>query len=146
MWFLWKVLHSTVGLCLVWFCVVRIWIVRVLKNTPDLHSAYYGFLAFSDHLYYSGTCVVWFHIVWFCIVCTFFWILRAHYARTYCTLDFIILPATLDPPNKKVPLPLGYLMYVMTRKSCIFCIPFLLFLHCYDYYYYTVFVRTSKKF
>ena len=54
------------------FCVVRIWIVRVLKNTPDLHSAYYGFLAFSDRLYYSGTCVVRFYIVWFCIVHTFF--------------------------------------------------------------------------
>ena len=54
------------------FCVVRIWIVRVLKNTPDLHSAYYGFLAFSDRLYYSGTCVVRFYIVWFCIVRTFF--------------------------------------------------------------------------
>ena len=65
------------------FCVVRIWIVQVLKNTPDLHSAYYGFLAFSDHLYYSGTCVVRFYIVWFCIVHTFFLILRAHYARTY---------------------------------------------------------------
>ena len=47
-----------VGPCLVRFRVVQIWIVRVLKNTPDLHSAYYGFLAFSDHLYYSGTCVV----------------------------------------------------------------------------------------
>ena len=52
---------NTVGPCLVRFCVVRIWIVRVLKNTPDLHSAYYGFLAFSDHLYYSGTCVVRFY-------------------------------------------------------------------------------------
>ena len=58
--------------CLVRFCVVRIWIVRVLKYTPDLHTAYYGFLAFSDHLYYSGTCVVRFYIVWFCIVRTFF--------------------------------------------------------------------------
>ena len=56
-----------------------------LKDTPDLHSAYYGFLAFSDPLYYSGTCVVRFYIVWFCIVRTFFWILRAHYARTYCS-------------------------------------------------------------
>ena len=26
------------------FCVVQIWIVRVLKNTPDLHSAYFGYL------------------------------------------------------------------------------------------------------
>ena len=43
----------TVGPCLVRFCVVRIWIVRILKNTPDLHSAYHGFLAFSDHLYYN---------------------------------------------------------------------------------------------
>ena len=76
---------NTVGPCLVRFCVVRIWIVQVLKNTPDLHSAYYGFLAFSDPLYYSGTCVVWFYIVWFCIVRTFFWILRSHYARTCCT-------------------------------------------------------------
>ena len=59
--------NSTVGPCLLW-----IWIVRVLKNTPDLHSAYYGFLAFSDRLYYSGTCVVRFYIVWFCIVHTFF--------------------------------------------------------------------------
>ena len=75
---------NTVGPCLVRFCVVWIWIVWVLKNTPDLHSAYYGFLAFSDHLYYSGTCVVRFYIVWFCIVHTFFGILRAHYARTYC--------------------------------------------------------------
>ena len=55
----------TVSPCLVRFCVVRIWIVQLFKNTPDLHSAYYGFLAFSDHLYYSGTCVVWFYIVWF---------------------------------------------------------------------------------
>ena len=47
-----KVDTCTVGPCSVRFCVVRIWIVRVLKNTPDLHSAYYGFLAFSDHLYY----------------------------------------------------------------------------------------------
>ena len=79
---------NTVGPCLVRFCVVRIWIVRVLKNTPDLHSAYYGFLAFSDPLYYSGTCVVRFYIVWFGIVHTFFWILRAHYARTYCTYKY----------------------------------------------------------
>ena len=63
---------NTVGPCLVRFCEVRIWIARVLKNTPDLHSAYYGFLAFSDRLYYSGTCVVRFYIVWFCIVRTFF--------------------------------------------------------------------------
>ena len=68
-------------------CLVRIWIVQVLKNTPDLHSVYYRFLAFSDHLYYSGTCVVRFYIVWFCIVHTFFWILRAHYARTYCNFS-----------------------------------------------------------
>ena len=47
---------------------------------------YYGFLAFSDPIYYSGTCVVRFYIVWFCIVCTFYWILRAHYARTYCII------------------------------------------------------------
>ena len=26
------------------FCVVQIWIVRVLKNTPDLHSAYFVYL------------------------------------------------------------------------------------------------------
>ena len=81
---------NTVGPCLVRFCEVRIWIARVLKNTPDLHSAYYGFLAFSDRLYYSGTCVVRFYIVWFCIVHTFFWILRAHYARTYCIIEFKI--------------------------------------------------------
>ena len=40
----------TVSPCLVRFCVVRIWIVQVLKNTPDLHSAYYGFLEYLDHL------------------------------------------------------------------------------------------------
>ena len=57
-----KLFNSTVGPCL-----LRIWIVRILKNTSDLHSVYYGFLAFSDPLYYSGTCVVW-----FCIVRTFF--------------------------------------------------------------------------
>ena len=62
----------TVGLCLVRFCVVRIWIVRVLKNTPDLHSAYYGFLAFSDRLYYSGTCVVRFYICGFAQCAHFF--------------------------------------------------------------------------
>ena len=62
------------------------------------------FFKFSDHLGYTGTCIVWFYlnqcvflrfldhlgysgtcIVRFCIVRTFFWILRAHYARTYCT-------------------------------------------------------------
>ena len=56
--------NSTVGPCL-----LRIWIVRVLKNTSDLHSAYYGFLAFLDHLYYNTipTCVERYYIVWFCI-------------------------------------------------------------------------------
>ena len=31
-------------------CIVQIRISAVLKNTPDLHSVYHGFLAFSDHL------------------------------------------------------------------------------------------------
>jgi len=35
-------------------CLVRIWIVQVLLNTSDLHSAYYGFLAFLDHLCYNS--------------------------------------------------------------------------------------------
>ena len=58
---------NTVGPCLVRFCVVWIWIVRVLKNTPDLHSAYYGFLAFSDHLYYNTTTMI---ILYLCSVRT----------------------------------------------------------------------------
>ena len=38
---------------LVRFRVVWIWIVWVFKNTPNLHSANYEFLAFSYHLYYN---------------------------------------------------------------------------------------------
>ena len=51
------------------------------------------------------------------------------------------LPGCLDLENraptqlKKGSAAPGYLMYAMTRNSCIFCIPFLLFIYCYDYYY-----------
>ena len=102
------------------FCVVRIWIVRILKNTPDLHSAYYRFLALSDHLYYSGTCVVRFYIVWFRIVHTFFWILRAHYARTYCNLIIsIYLPNKSSFKMRYVTLSSSFILSLMIMF--IFC-------------------------